>query len=69
MCPSRARTPFGLARRGKMWPGRWKSAAVDFPLERRRIVMERSVADIPVEIPVMMKAKIFKLYSQILQDY
>ncbi len=49
--PLRTRTPPGLARSGKMWPGRTKSPGSEVPLASRRRVVARSAAEMPVVTP------------------
>ena len=51
VCPSRASTPPSLARRGKMWPGRWKSVAPASGFASRALVLARSAALILVVMP------------------
>ena len=49
--PLRCSTPPGLARSGKMWPGRTKSARPVLLLASARTVAVRSSAEIPVVVP------------------
>ncbi len=49
--PSRTRTPPGLARSGKTWPGRTKSVGSAVPLASSWSVVARSAAEMPVLTP------------------
>ncbi len=51
VCPLRTRTPPGLARSGKTWPGRTKSEGSWRPLASIRRVVARSAAEMPVVTP------------------
>ena len=53
VCPSRVSTPLSFARKGNMCPGRWKSLAFASCLASRTLVVARSVALIPVVIPLV----------------
>ena len=48
--PLRSRTPFFLASRGNMWPGRRKSSGRTSSSTHLRAVMERSAAEMPVVV-------------------
>ena len=49
--PARTSTPPRRARRGKTWPGRARSAAVDLGSMAVRMVWARSAAEMPVVTP------------------
>ena len=51
VCPARRSTPPGIARSGRMWPGRVRSSAVVRGSTRVRIVTARSGAEVPVVTP------------------
>mmetsp|Transcript_31565 Transcript_31565/g.75014 ORF Transcript_31565/g.75014 Transcript_31565/m.75014 type:complete len:221 (-) Transcript_31565:129-791(-) len=53
VCPSRASTPPGTARRGKMWPGRERSEGSVLASARARSVAARSAAEMPVVMPAL----------------
>eukprot|EP00967_Tisochrysis_lutea_P136881 scaffold244771_cov26-Tisochrysis_lutea.AAC.2 len=51
VCPSRSSTPPSLARSGKTCPGLLKSLGPLFGSASARIVLARSAAEMPVEVP------------------
>ena len=58
--PERIKTPPSLAIKGKIWPGRTKSAAPILPLPSALTVFERCSAEMPVVRPCLTSTETVK---------